>query len=236
MFILIGLKNMIRLIRPILIFSFISWGTLSPSLVHAKTITIDTGHTPTKNGSLSANGIKEYTYNLQMSNAITYYLRSFGIEVKRTSVNEPNIKLSERATRYPTSDLFVSIHHDAIPKQLYSHRNEIAGYSIFVSKKNSNFNQSLYCSQVVGKNLQAIGEYPSTFHSLDIPGEQKRMVDPRGVFLYDNLVVLKTSTPPALLIEVGVISNPYEANRLTHAATINHIAKNIATSLASCVQ
>lgn len=202
----------------------------------AKTITLDTGHTPIKNGSLSANGIQEYTYNLQMSNAISFYLNSFGINVKRTSVNEPNIKLSERATRYPESDLFVSIHHDSIPKSLASYKDQIAGYSIFVSKKNPKFAQSFSCSKLVGQNLRSIGEYPSSFHSLDLPGERKRMIDTNGVFQYDNLVVLKSSKPAAILIEIGVISNPYEAQRLNHLATINHLAKNIATSLYYCLK
>ncbi len=38
-----------------------------------------------------------------------------------------------------------------------------------------------------------------------------------GVYFYDNLVVLKTSTVPAVLFEAGVIVHPDEARELATA-------------------
>lgn len=198
-------------------------------------ITIDTGHTSKQAGAISATGINEYYYNLNMTNSISNLLAMNGTKINRVPTNLPNITLNQRVQMYPQSKLFVSIHHDSIPGVLQPHKDKIAGFSVFVSAKNPQFSKSLNCARHVANSLKSIGEYPSTFHSLDIPGERKKLLDMNGVYQYDNLVVLKNAPSPAILVEIGVISNPYEANRLNHPQTIDRIAKAIAYSISTCI-
>ncbi|ENV52073.1 N-acetylmuramoyl-L-alanine amidase family protein [Acinetobacter junii] len=200
----------------------------------ANIIALDTGHTTKQTGATSATGINEYYYNLNMANTIHQLLYSAGVTVNRVPTNQPNIKLTERAKMFPKSNLFVSIHHDSIPNSLRKYQDQISGFSIFVSSKNPQYQHSLACASHVAANLRSIGEHPSNFHSMDIPGERKKLLDQNGVYQYDNLVVLKSSAAPALLIEIGVITNSYEANRLRNPQVIDRIAKTIAYSISTC--
>ena len=70
---------------------------------------------------------------------------------------------------------------------------------------------------------------------MNIPGENKKLLTSNGVYQYDNLVVLKKSQKPAVLIEIGVIANPEEANRLSNQKVIWKISENIAQSIQQCL-
>lgn len=213
----------------------ISLAFASP-ILYAKTVVLDVGHTPKTSGALGINGKTEYSYNLNMVNTLQTAIRQHSkIMVEKTSVNENNISLTERPNRYFKSDLFVSIHHDSIPEVLNPRRDELHGFSVFVSQKNPQYQKSLACAKIVAKNLKAMGREPSTYHGWDIEGERKTLLDKNGVYQYDNLVVLKSAKMPALLIEIGVIANPKEAEELTQQKVVDEIAENIALSLKSCL-
>jgi N-acetylmuramoyl-L-alanine amidase len=200
-------------------------------------VVLDVGHSPKQAGSTAANGYPEYTYNLSMVNSIEYFLKSRHVQVLRSSVNEDKVSLVQRATRYPNANLFfISVHHDSIPTELTKYKNQLKGFSIFVSKKNPEYEKSLKCANLIGQNLKSIGESPSTYHGINIPGENKKLLTSNGVYQYDNLVVLKKSQKPAVfLIEIGVIANPEEANRLSNQKVIWKISENIAQSIQQCL-
>lgn len=202
---------------------------------NGKSIVLDAGHGTTQPGATAANGHSEYTYNLSMVNSIEYYLKKSHVDINKTQANGAKISLIERAHTSPKSELFVSIHHDSTPIQLKHLKNEIKGFSIFVSEKNPKYEESLRCANIVGQNLINLGEVPSTFHGMNIPGESKQQLSKYGVYKYNNLVVLKHSKKPAILIEIGVISNLYESERLSNQQVIWAISKNISDSLTRCL-
>ena len=208
---------------------------ITQSIFAENSVVLDVGHSPKQAGSTAANGYPEYTYNLSMVNSIEYFLKSRHIQVLRSSVNEDKVSLVQRATRHPNANLFVSVHHDSIPTELSNYRNHIRGFSIFVSKKNPKYGKSLKCANLIGQNLKSIGESPSTYHGMNISGENKKLLTSNGVYQYDNLVVLKKSHKPAVLIEIGVIANPEEANRLSNQKVIWKISENIAQSIQQCL-
>lgn len=215
----------------LLLLSFSTFAT-----ANGKGIVLDAGHGPKQPGATAANGYSEYTYNLSMVNSIEYFLSKNHIDVYKTqSNNSGKLSLTQRAQTPSSSALFVSIHHDSTPVKLNHMKNQIRGFSIFVSEKNPYYVESLRCANIVGQNLIALGEVPSTFHGMNIPGESKQLLSRFGVYKYNNLVVLKQNKKPALLIEIGVISNLSESERLSNQNVIWTISKNIADSLNRCL-
>lgn len=204
---------------------------------NAAYIVVDTGHTPQHPGAMSANGRVEYLYNLDMSNAVAEDLITEGDRVSRVAADGKEIKLTDRATQVPDADLFISIHHDSMLQDWIDagRRREFSGFSVFVSKKNTHYEQSLSCAQKIGAELLAITEKPSLYHATPIAGENRPLIDSRlGIHQYDDLIVLKTAPIPAVLIEIGVIANPDEALRLNQEDVIKHIAHAIATGINEC--
>ena len=204
---------------------------------HAAYITVDTGHTPLHPGATGASGQVEYLYNLEMSNALANHLITSGDRVSRTSADGKEITLQERLLKAPDADLFISIHHDSIPQEWIDagRRREFAGFSIFVSPKNTYYEQSLHCAKEIGEQMLAIGEKPSLYHATPIQGENRPLIDKRlSVHQYDDLIVLKTAPIPAVLVEIGVIANPDEEQRLSKPDAIERIAKAIATGIHHC--
>lgn len=200
-------------------------------------IVVDTGHTAQRPGATGANGRAEYLYNLDTSNALAGYLTAMGTRVIQVAADGKEIKLAERATQTPDADLFVSIHHDSIQQAWIDagRREAFSGFSIFVSEKNADFDQSLACAKRIGARLIAAGEHPSLYHATPIPGENRPLLNASlGIHRFDDLVVLKTAPIPAVLIEVGVIANPQEADRLNRPEVIQRLAKAIAAGISEC--
>jgi N-acetylmuramoyl-L-alanine amidase len=206
--------------------------------VNAEYIAVDTGHTPLHPGATGASGRVEYLYNLDMSNALAIDLVASGDRISRTSADGKEITLQERLTLAPDADLFISIHHDSMLQEWIDagRRKEFAGYSIFISEKNTHFEQSLNCAKKIGEQMLAIGEKPSLYHSTPIQGENRPLLDKHlGIHQYDDLIVLKTAPMPAVLVEIGVIANPDEVARLSKPDTIQRISHAIAVGVNTCL-
>lgn len=212
--------------------------TFTIQQTHAEDIAVDTGHTPLHPGATGASGRVEYLYNLDMSNALAKDLIKSGDQVSRTSADGKEITLQERSTKAPDADLFISIHHDSMLQEWIDagRRKEFSGFSIFVSKKNTHYEQSLNCAKAIGEQMLAIGEKPSLYHSTPIKGENRPLLDKHlGIHQYDDLIVLKTAPIPAVLVEIGVIANPDEDARLSKPDVIQHISHAIATGINTCL-
>jgi N-acetylmuramoyl-L-alanine amidase len=95
-------------------------------------------------------------------------------------------------------------------KQHYN--DQYPGHSIFVSLDNPSYQSSVLFATIVGKELKARGmQY--TWHYTDaIMGSRRRLlVDPEaGVYRYDQLIVLRQTHMPAVLLEAGSIINRNE--------------------------
>lgn len=204
-----------------------------PTLANPLSITLDTGHTFNNYGSMGATGITEYQYNVALTNKIHFLLNKLGVEVKRVPETQ---KLIDRTTYAPNTNLFVSIHHDAFPSILANETNRTKGFSIFVSKKNPYYKESLSCAKKVAKSLIDSGEIRSAYHEMSIKGENKTLLDNIGVYQYDNLVVLKNSPQPAILIEAGVITREDEATRLANSDVQKDLAIAITLGLKECIK
>jgi N-acetylmuramoyl-L-alanine amidase len=190
-------------------------------------VAIDVGHTRASPGAISVTGIPEYEFNLKIAKMLESKLRETGTSQAFLIASEKPRALPER-TRIAASrnaDLFVSIHHDSAQDKYLEEReadngktqrytDKFSGYSIFVSRKNPRYEQSLDLARRIGRAMRTNFKF-ATHHNEPIAGENRPIVDPdAGVYAFDDLVVLKTASMPAVLVECGVIVNPEEEKSL----------------------
>lgn len=85
------------------------------------------------------------------------------------------------------------------------------GYSLFVSAAGTRVDTSMKLAGALGDSLLSSGFTPSLHHAVPIPGENRVLLDrSRGIYRFDDLIVLRTAGVPAVLLEAGVIVNRRE--------------------------
>lgn len=195
-------------------------------------VAIDIGHHREKPGATSATGIPEFVFNQRLARRLATELHGRGF-TSTLAIGEDGdpIELTERvrlAERF-AADAFVSLHHDSVQpryleswildgrKRQYSER--FSGYSLFFSTKNGAPRLSLLLAFLIGEELTDRGLKPSLHHAEPIPGEGRPIIDAkRGIYRFDDLVVLKSTSMPAVLVEAGVIVNRADERRLMEEA------------------
>ena len=189
-------------------------------------VVVDVGHTVEVPGALSARGVPEYEFNLHLAQDVKQALVDAGFEktVLLITAAAPPAGLFERAAHANSmpADLFISIHHDSVPDRLLEtweydgqedHFNDhYPGYAIFISNDNPNRTASLLFGKMLGKALQARGLQYTSHYTLALMGNRRReLVDAdAGVYRYDQLIVLRATRMPAVLLEAGSIVNRQE--------------------------
>lgn len=210
-------------------------------------IAVDVGHSRAQPGATSAHGAHEFDFNLALAQAITEALAAKQVRVDLIGAdgNATSLHARTQAATALGADFFLSVHHDsAQPRYLEPwrwqgekrlHTERFSGYSLFVSRKNPAREQSLNCARQMGLALQRAGFVASPHHAEPIPGENREWADqPSGVYYFDDLVVLKTASVPAVLLEAGVIVNRDEALRLQSVETRQRIAAAVTEGLTRC--
>jgi N-acetylmuramoyl-L-alanine amidase len=192
-------------------------------------IAIDIGHTINSLGAISARGVPEYLFNQNIGTLLHKQLIR-DIRFKRSFIiNETgeDISLSARAAiaNQRGAHLLVSIHHDSVqPKDLsqwlcqgriMDHCDKFTGYSIFYSEKNESPLNSLIFAVILGSEMLQSRFCPTLHHAEKFTGGDKDLIDKtRGIYKYNNLVVLKEANMPAVLFECGIIKNRNEELQL----------------------
>ena len=185
-------------------------------------IAIDIGHTTNSPGATSARGVPEYLFNQNIGTLLHQQL----LKDKRLKgsfiINETgdDISLSARAAiaNQRGAHLLLSIHHDSVHPQdlsqwlcqgrIMPYCDKFTGYSIFYSEKNGNPLNSLIFAVILGSEMLQDGFCPTLHHAEYFRGGDKDLIDKtRGIYKYNNLVVLKETKMPAVLFECGIIKN-----------------------------
>jgi len=233
-----------RGISPRLLIAASAW--LAPAAL-AASIAVDVGHYFAKPGVISARGVTEFEYNLQLSREIAEALQRTGHRVILIGADGLAENLGSRGPRAAGMDLFISIHHDSVQPRFLSvwevdgeqllFSDRFAGFSLFVSRLNAHTGQSLKCASAIGAALRAAGFTPSRYHADPIVGENRPFADEaNGVHYFDNLAVLKTASIPALLFEAGVIVNRVEELRMRDPAVRERIVESIVAGAGACLR
>lgn len=169
-------------------------------------VVLDPGHGGKDPGAISASGIREKDVVLSVAAMTAQELRARGVEVFFTRSDDRFIELEDRpvvASRV-RADLFVSIHADAA-------RNKAAtGFTAYVDRTPSR--QSLAAANAMIKAMCAYSS-PS-----------------RGVKNADYKVLVGSSGP-AVLIELGFLSNRHEASRLARSDHQRRLARALADGI-----
>src|SRR6516164_3962310 len=189
-------------------------------------VVVDVGHTVGVPGAMSARGIPEYAFNLQLGREIKQALVDAGFEqtVLLITATAPRLGLVERAARANSmhANLFISIHHDSVPDNLKHSwdfgglKNEInddyPGYAIFISNENADPAGSRRFGHLLGRVLERRTLYYTPHYTFALIGHHRRILvaSEAGVYRYDELIVLRRTSMPAVLLEAGSIVNRQE--------------------------
>jgi N-acetylmuramoyl-L-alanine amidase len=193
-------------------------------------IVLDVGHTAESEGATSARGVPEFTFNLRLAQRINEKLKAEGFAETSLLVTEGKAKpsLVKRVTAASdlNADLFLSIHHDSVPNKFLedwefegkkSHFSDrFGGYAVFVSHENPDFKTSLAFAELLAKEMKAQGLQYAQQYSQAIMGHYQHPLlnKETGVYSYDQLIVLRTTRMPAVLLEAGSIINRDEELRM----------------------
>jgi N-acetylmuramoyl-L-alanine amidase len=210
-------------------------------------IVVDVGHTAESGGAKSARNVDEFLFNHRLARRIEQKLKSDGFTETRLLLTEGKARrsLAKRvaAAGEWQADLFLSIHHDSVPtkfleqwefegkKRGFSDR--FGGYSVFVSRKNPDFRTSLAFAELLAKEIKAFGLPYAEQYSQPIMGRHRHPLlnKETGVYSYDELIVLRKTRMPAVLLEAGSIINRDEELEMASPERRNIISSGVVAAV-----
>lgn len=180
-----------------------------PNEIYSKIIVLDAGH-----GGIDPGAIRGSTYEKNLNFTIlnnyakTYFEKS-DIKVYYTRLTDVKIDLYERAdfAAEVGADLFISLHMNS------NNSSSVSGTQVFYSsinnKKNAAGLNSYLLATTLAKNLSQVMETKN-----------------RGASS-SEFVVVKYNTVPAVLIELGFLTNSSDLNKLTNTSYQKKAAETI---------
>jgi N-acetylmuramoyl-L-alanine amidase len=196
-------------------------------------VVVDVGHTLDVPGAISARGVPEYAFNLRLAGDIREKLVAAGFAktVLLITAEAPPLGLVQRTMRASAlgADLFISIHHDSVPDYLLESwdyegqpnhfSDRFKGFALFISNDNADRAGSLAFGRMLGLALKARGLSYTPHYTLALMTNRRReLLDAAaGVYRYDQLIVLRDTRMPAVLLEAGSIVNRGEEIELGKA-------------------
>jgi len=214
-------------------------------------IFIDVGHYREAPGATSARGKSEFDFNLRLAQTLQKTLATRGYRQIRLFVSNggpQSLQMRPKESGKFKADVFISIHHDDVQSQykstwIYNSENHLfsdnfKGYSLFISKENSAWPQSLQLATLISDEFLLRGMVFTKHHAEQIEGEGRKLLDEdRGIYQYDQLIVLKNNVSPSVLIEAGVIVNRDEELILSSQARRDLFSNAISDAVEKfCVQ
>ncbi len=204
-----------------------------------RTVALDPGHGGTEVGAEGRNGLVEKDLVLSIARQLRELLQErLGIQVILTRDGDRDLALDERAAvaNNNKADLFISIHADASPSR------DATGSSVYFLSYDSSEEGTVASARGRASSVSAdsgldfiLWDMAQASHLsqssrlaeifqeelLTITGTEKAN---RGI-KQNTFRVLKGATMPAVLVEVGFISNPQEEERLKSRAHQESLAE-----------
>ncbi|WP_461350480.1 N-acetylmuramoyl-L-alanine amidase [Bradyrhizobium sp. USDA 4454] len=210
-------------------------------------IVLDVGHTAESEGAISARNVAEFIFNRRLARVIEERLKADGFAETRLLLTEgkarPSLFKRVASASNLHADLLLSIHHDSVPNKMLedwefegrkSHFSDrFSGYSVFVSRENPDFRTSLRFAELVAKEMKAGGLHYAEQYSLPVMGSNQHPLlnKDTGVYSYDELIVLRKTAMPAVLLEAGSIINRDEELAMDSPERRNIIAGGVAAAV-----
>lgn len=213
-----------------------------------KVVVIDPGHGGTDPGAIGHNGYREKIVVFSISKELENILKSRGYKTYMTRNDDTFIKLSKRTefANDKKADIFVSIHANAVPAANAPNVHGIECYFLSPSrseraKKAAAQENSADMSDM---NMYGKDSYLNLLNHHNILASNKLAIDlQRGMLgilnkKYNDIKdggvregpfwVLVGAQMPSVLVEVGFISHPKEAERLVSNDYIKMMARGLA--------
>ncbi|MCU0915798.1 MAG: N-acetylmuramoyl-L-alanine amidase [Planctomycetes bacterium] len=174
-------------------------------------VVVDAGHGGRDPGAIGAGGVYEKNINLQVAQRVAGLLAQRGVNVVMTRRDDRLPELEDRAdlANQRNADLFVSIHSDSAPNR------QVRGFTLYVAKAASA--NAMRAAGCLNRALTATGS------------------EGHGIREADYVVLVQTNCP-AVLIELGYLSNTQDTLRLKDPAWQNRLAQAIVEGILAYVQ
>ncbi len=174
-------------------------------------VVIDPGHGGHDPGAIAVTGIHEKIVNYDVAQKVAAILRRRGIEVVLTRQGDvfPELEARAEIAARRNADLFVSLHADSAPNP------SAQGFTVYVAKTASADSQR--AARDIARAMATTG------------------LESRGV-RQENYRVLVTNRRPAVLVEMGYLSNRQDALRLQDSAFQDKLAAAIAAGIIDYLQ
>lgn len=180
-----------------------------PSKFYDKIVVLDAGHGGYDPGA-SPNGVKEKNINFSVLNVYAKeYFKDSGIKVYYTRVDDTLIPLADRAgfAQETEADLFISVHCNAAASS------KASGTDVYYSTINK-------ARGITGLTSKALASSLVNSLSASLGTKNRGTVD-RG------FVVVRDNSVPAVLIELGFLTNSAECDKLVSPAYQKKAAQTI---------
>jgi N-acetylmuramoyl-L-alanine amidase len=199
-------RSLLARIKPFLQPKDTGTPTVNPIRPQRGLIVIDPGHGGKDPGAVSCLGYHEKEVNLAVAKYLDSMLSQMGFETIMTRRSDVHVSLGERAdlANRHGADLFVSVHADSVDSS------SAHGFTVYAARMASS--RSIQVAQSIVQELAGNG----TFN--------------RGLRKANYQVLIKTQCP-SVLIEMGYLSNPWEAQRLRDANMQYRLAQAIARGI-----
>ena len=169
-------------------------------------VIVDAGHGGHDPGTISANGLHEKNINLRVAAKVANLLEQRGVAVVMTRWQDRYIELEERSdiANRRNADLFVSIHSDSAPSR------SPQGFTVYVATAASA--EAYRVADAINQAMEGTG------------------TNNRGIREADYNVLVNTDGP-AVLVELGYLSNTQDTARLADDGFRDRLAQAIANGV-----
>ena len=217
-----GSKNAeVALIRNNKVFAYAKRSDLVEVPMGKRTVYIDAGHGGAETGAV-AFGRAEKDMNLDITRPLADRLRRLGYEVYESRVDDKEIPLGQRELE-PNRlmpDIFVSVHHNAMPAALsgkvqgilslfHDHSIEEEGFMSMPYHPESKITEGKRLAQLLQREM------------IKMTGARDQGARPQ------NLHVTRKTDMPAVLVELGFMDNAEEFKKLNQAAYQEKLIKGL---------
>lgn len=214
-----------------------------------KKVVVDAGHGGHDPGAIGKTGLREKDVNLDIARRLAWLLKAQGIEVVMTRSTDKFISLPGRAdiANRSRADFFISVHSNSAAS------GKLNGFEVYyITEKINDYNRALFSAKNADLNIDGSSFYNS---SLDLKTTLWDMVYAssrlESIHLAENICdsaernmglkilgvkgapfyVLKGSHIPAVLVEVGFLSNSKEEKYLRNNFYRQQVAEAISDGI-----
>ncbi len=212
-------------------------GTRTPHIV------IDCGHGDSDTGTIGCGGVQEKEVNRSVGMHLASLLRKRGYNVFLTRKDDEHVALEERvlfANREISGDLFVSIHANAAANvkasgiETFYCSDSVFSDPLFTDTPTELSEKSNSFARDKGQASQLFADYVQRSVLDTLATQQYRVNDRRAK--QEPFRVLLGTDMPAVLVELGFLTNEQEAQRLQDTQYQSALAEGISRGIASYVK